>query len=202
MFRAARAVPRGPVRNSLRSRARTGRWCARATFAQLGRPASGHVGLRGIMPAESPCAPIRAEAIGAVDEARGARRGGAATPGSERRRGGELAAIGVVFLEKLNGTVNALAPCRCTMPMRESSVMGRYSSDPYPGPGNWRQGSARGFAHMVISVCAKGGAGLVYIPCPKSLTPILHSLDGAPVWRAWITRRMTSPTLTAGRRRG
>src|SRR5580704_13515733 len=37
-----------------------------------------------------------------------------------------------VFLEKLNGIVNALEPCRCPGPMQQSSPMGRYSSDP-PG---------------------------------------------------------------------
>ena len=90
-----------------------------------------------------------------------AARGGVAAqqrPGIERPGAGELAMIGGLLLGNLNGTVNALEPCRCTVPMRESSFMGRYSGDPYPEPGNRRLASARGFAHAVIGSCANGGA--------------------------------------------
>jgi hypothetical protein len=40
--------------------------------------------------------------------------------------------IDSLLLEKLNGIVNALEPCRCPGSMQQSSPMGRYSSDP-PG---------------------------------------------------------------------
>jgi hypothetical protein len=99
-------------------------------------------------------------------------------PGIERPGAGELAMIGGLLLEKLNDTVNALEPCRCTVPMRESSFMGRYSGDPYPEPGNRRLASARGFAHAVIGACANGGARPAQIPLPKSLTFILYSPNG------------------------
>ena len=72
------------------------------------------------------------------------RSGGAPTPGHRAPGAGELAMIGGLLLEKLNDTVNALEPCRCTVPMRESSFMGRYSSDPYPESGNRRLASAPG----------------------------------------------------------
>src|SRR3984885_3259060 len=99
-------------------------------------------------------------------------------PGIERRGAGELAMIDGLLLEKLNGTVNALEPCRCTLPMRESSFMGRYSGDPYPEPGNRRLASARGFAQAVMGSCANGGARPAQIPLPKSLTFILYSPNG------------------------
>jgi hypothetical protein len=76
---------------------------------------------------------------GAIDAPRDTRgdRGvsapGRATASAGRCSDGEHGRLSTAyFLEKLNGIVNALEPCRCPGPMQQSSLMGRYSSDP-PG---------------------------------------------------------------------